>query len=170
MRRTLIAGAAAVLAAVTVPAPARARTTADEPAEQASCTEPDPARRYGPEALTYGLELDLSGCNWWKGGPIEMSASISRSVGADEAISDVAAYCGAPARPRHRAGQTEADPRHERAAPAVCSVDVEMEHPRFEIAVYRGEITYPWRDGERTVDFAALCTATPLARRCVNLP
>lgn len=40
-----------------------------------------------------------------------------------------------------------------------CEVSTALEHPSAEVALYRGEITYPWKDGEKTVGFSAYCAS-----------
>jgi hypothetical protein len=66
------------------------------------------------------------------------------------------------------AGEPAADPDVEAAfRSGSCQVATDLEHPAVEAALYRGQVTYPWTDGNRTVTFAALCGP---GGGCVDLP
>lgn len=183
MRPALVAAA---LAAGTLLAPATPL-----PAGAASpCQEPEPTLEYDEDSLDYGLALDLTGCDWWEGGQIELTATLTRFSLLDDASTATQRLCGvaaAPARPvRDRSGgrggrdtapggepqegdEEERDPRYERAGVAKCVIDAQLEHSQVETAMYSGEIAYPWEGGTRTVSFSALCTSG-LGRHCTDLP
>ncbi len=186
--------AAGTLFAPTAPLPAGAAS---------SCQEPEATLAYDEDSLDYGLALDLSGCDWWEGGQIELTATLTRFSLLDDATTVTQRLCGvptAPARPtRDRSGgrggrdaapedpaeeapadEPEAEPdegddeerdtRYERARTAKCVIDAQLEHSSVEAAMYSGEIAYPWEDDTSTVGFSVLCTASPLGRRCTDLP
>ena len=102
MRPALVVATA--LAAGTLFAPA-----APGPAGAASsCEEPEPTLAYDEDSLDYGLALDLTGCEWWEGGQIELTATLTRFSLLDDAKTATQRLCGvptAPARPvRDRSG------------------------------------------------------------------
>jgi hypothetical protein len=44
---------------------------------------------------------------------------------------------------------------------------VAIDHPAVEVAYYRGEVSFPWDGGRRTLSFTALC-GQPAG--CVDVP
>jgi hypothetical protein len=180
------------------------------------CEEPVPLRNYEEGTMTYGVSIDLRGCPWWNGSPIQLAASLSRLDGTGEEGTTTATVCGGwPARnddagdghgedgdqdePGDKdavddvdegAGDNDADNKRGRdrkresaedkeatgnesegddaggfqAASASddrfsCDVTTALEHPSAEVAIYRGEVTYPWKDGPKTVGFSAYCAS-----------
>jgi hypothetical protein len=183
MKRTLVV---AVLLA-TCPMLTAGAAGAAPANETKGCVEPVPQRSYDESQLTYRLAVDFSGCDWWHGGPITLDAALSRLDGQGEVGSDSLAMCAsplaAPPAPQDRDtqdGQTrsatfqpaasgDADDRDRDASSlaGTCDVSVGLGHPAVEAALYRGQVTYPWEGGDRTVGFSALCG--PQAG-CVDLP
>ena len=51
--------------------------------------------------------------------------------------------------------------------PGFCAVEVSLDHPTLDTAHYKGQVTFPWQGGRRTVSFNAVCQA---ATGCVDLP
>jgi hypothetical protein len=150
------------------------------PADPTGCVEPVPQRSYDDSRLTYRLTVDYSGCGWWHGGPITLDAALSRLDGQGEVGSDSLAMCASPtaAHPTddegrsqpatfHRDRSDDGDTGGDASPGPTCAVSVALEHPAVEGALYRGQVTYPWEGGGRTVHFAALCG--PQAG-CVDLP
>jgi hypothetical protein len=183
------------------------------------CEEPVPTRSYEKSTMTYGVSIDLRGCPWWDGSPINLVASLSRLAGTGEEGTSTATICGGwPAKHDDAKNGTDdghgrdgdlnepgdedtvdnadgndndADSdearggRHKRenadeeatgddnegndahgfeAASAsddrfTCDVTTALEHPSAELALYRGEVTYPWKDGPKTVGFSAYCAS-----------
>ena len=133
------------------------------PAVPRSCARPFPALEYDTDSLTYGFEVDFSGCDWWAGGPIELTASIERFSGADDEGVSVMTLCGMDhALPE---GDEETDAGFEAASPT-CDVMAALDHPSTEVARYRGEATYPWEGGIETDTFEIFCVSTPLQVWC----
>jgi hypothetical protein len=199
-----------------------------------ACEEPVPTREYDDRSMSYGMTMDLAGCWWYEGGPIQLQATISRLDGTGEEGSTAIVLCGdrvlgedrptgrdkagdeaadnedaesedagnedadnedadgqseasSPDDARHGDEDVEADDdadqqtapsgdggdedgagRRSRVAAAdhvgqsarsSCEVSAVLEHSAAEVARYRGEITYPWRDGNRTVGFTAYCSS-----------
>lgn len=162
---------AAVMAVPLVPATASTRLVSAP-----SCEEPAPTRRYDARGMTYGLAVDYAGCWWWDGSPIQLEATLSRLDGTGEEGSTTVVLCGGvesaersdePAddqAPEVESGgygrpARSVRPEWSRARSATCDVSTGLEHPAVEFARYRGEITYPWRNGPRTVNFVAFCTS-----------
>jgi len=182
MRPALVVAAAIAAGTLFAPVPLPAGA-----APASSCEEPEPTRSYDKDSLDYGLALDLSGCDWWEGGQIELTASLTRFSLLDDATTVTNRLCGvaAAAPVRERSGgrggrdadaedpdegdEEESDPRYERARVAKCVIDAQLEHGSVEAARYSGEIAYPWEDGTSTVGFSVLCTSG-LGRRCTDLP
>lgn len=50
------------------------------------CARPRAVYDYDPRAMAYRMELDLSGCSWWRGGEIMLIASLTRSDGLSEGL------------------------------------------------------------------------------------
>jgi hypothetical protein len=174
------------------------------------CEEPVPLRSYEKSTMTYGLSIDLRGCPWWDGSPINLVASLSCLAGTGEEGTSTATICGGwPAkdgdagkddghgtdqdepgdkdtvddtdqdaddgnrdngrgrdRKRESADDEAAGDDSEgfEAASAsddrfTCDVTTALEHPSAELALYRGEVTYPWKDGPKTVGFSAYCAS-----------
>lgn len=127
------------------------------------CQQPVPARGYEGQVMTYGLEIDLIGCDWWDGGPIRLAASLSRLDGTGEYGTTSIALCGA-----RIIADDGTDEPPARPAPT-CAITAALEHPPAKIAFYKGEVTYPWRDGDVTVKFQALCGGIGTAAKCQDL-
>jgi hypothetical protein len=175
MTRTFVA-AVLLAASPMLTAGAAGAAPANQPK---GCVEPVPQRSYDDSQLTYRLAVDFSGCDWWHGGPITLDAALSRLDGQGEVGSDSLAMCASPiaAQPAPRNGETTfhaaasggADDRDGDASSlaGTCDVSVGLGHPAVEAALYRGQVTYPWEGGDRTVGFTALCG--PQAG-CVDLP
>jgi hypothetical protein len=130
----------------------------------ATCAEPTPARDYDAQALTYRLAMDVSGCDWWDGSPIQLVADVGRLDGTREEGATSFVLCGGLA----LGERSEADAPTAAGAPAVgratCEVAVGLDHPPVEAARYHGKISYPWEGATRTVTFEAVCvSAGPLA-------
>jgi hypothetical protein len=177
MKRTI----AAVLIAASPILVANAASAAGA-GQSGGCVEPVPQRSYESELVSYGMAVDYTGCSWWDGGPITLEASLSRLDGQSETAATSMALCGhaiaaTPSTDEQMDGHTvttqesssPADGRDvEGAEPSgSCSVLVWVDHPPFETALYRGQVTYPWEGGDRTVGFTALCGPTG---GCVDLP
>jgi hypothetical protein len=127
-------------------------------ADPGTCSEPEPKLDYQRLRVVYRMELDLSGCSWYDGGPIGMSATLARSDGItpdEEAQAEAvcAALSPTPA--------PQADVRS-----GTCSVEVELDHPPVEEANYAGEITFPGPDGERSVSFQTACHSIGVMGGC----
>jgi hypothetical protein len=101
--------------------------------------------------MLYRVEIDLSGCDWWDGSPIQLDVSLSRLDAEGEESANVVTLCGVGPKV---AGKRARD--H-----ATCETTVALEHPGIELARYRGEATYPWRDGPRTMGFEIVCASPP---------
>jgi hypothetical protein len=116
------------------------------------CTQPVPERRYTDDTLIYLLSVDLTDCDWWDGSPIQLDVTLARLDAEGEEVANVVTLCGVGAAPE------EADLYRTTS----CESTVDLEHPGVEVARYRGEVTFPWQDGERTVGFTVLCAAPAL--------
>jgi hypothetical protein len=178
MRRALIAAMLTTLAALCLPSPAGAfdRPPGDDDIPDAEaaphdvpCFTPVPTFTYDDVGLVYGVEVDYAGCEWWEGGPIELSASLERFNGLDDEGVGTGVICGVPAYVDDPATDDDTDALDDgkfEAAGRSCSVSVGMEHPPVEVGRYRGELSWPWKDGTVTASFEAVCVATPLGGHC----
>lgn len=128
-------------------------------AQGSECREPTAVRDYDGQSLTYKLAVDLSGCEWWDHSPIQLAAGLNRFDGAGEHGAMSFALCGG------RIVTTD-DGETRREGNPTCEVDVTIEHPALDLAHYRGEVTYPWRGGDRTVTFDAVCAAVGSLAGC----
>jgi hypothetical protein len=203
MRKFTLAVLTTVLAMPALSAGASTRLVATP-----KCEEPVPTRQYDGQAITYGISIDLTGCWWWDGSPIQLEATLSRLDGTGEEGSTTVVLCGGRVLGEDRAsGEDEAvdddakdrpddtgprgDARQDRAdrdpdegddagddvghredggtskvasetddtRRSTCEVATGLDHPPAELARYRGEVTYPWRDGPRAVSFTAYCAS-----------
>jgi hypothetical protein len=107
---------------------------------------------YGPDDMSYFVEIDLSGCDWWDGSPIQLDVTLARLGAEGEEVSDVVIHCGVGALP---------DDTHQYRTTS-CETRVDLEHPGVELARYRGEVTYPGPDGDQTTGFTVFCTSPAL--------
>src|SRR5688572_1767910 len=90
-RRASMTAAALLALAPLVPltaVPASASPAAGE------CVEPVPVRTYEPGGMSYQLEIDLGGCEWWDGGDIQLEAYLDRFDGTQGEGVGTAAICG----------------------------------------------------------------------------
>jgi hypothetical protein len=117
------------------------------------CGDPIPVSSYDEHLFSYGMAFDYSTCSWWDGGTVELDATLSRLDAEGEEIANVVSHCGAMA-----LGDVSGE------GGGLCEVGVELEHPPVEVARYRGEITFPWKDGEKTLGFTVVCNSPTL--RC----
>ena len=148
--RSVAIGCAALATVMLIPGPASAAKDASR-----SCAQPEAERTYTPQSMRYRMSIDLSGCSWWEGTPIQMSAAIERiTTGGSDGVGS-GTGCGVSSR-RGRANPT-------------CAVDVTLAHQRFEAVRYQGSITYPGPDGDTTVGFSAVCISTMVLARCVDM-
>ncbi len=121
-------------------------------AEPGACSAPEPKLDYQRLRNVYRMEIDLSGCSWWTGQPIEMSAGLSRADGiSPETVAQAGVTCASLT-----AG----------AGRGICSVEVELDHPPVEEADYAGEITFPGPDGPRSVSFKTACHSIGVMGGC----
>lgn len=157
MRKFSLSAIAVVLALALTGAPAAmAAPVAKAAAQGSECREPMPVREYDGQSITYKLAIDLTGCEWWDHSPIQLVASLNRFDGAGEHGALSFAICGGRILTTDDGETREVDP--------TCEVDVAIEHPPLDLAHYRGEVTYPWRGGDQTETFEAVCGgAGPLA-------
>jgi hypothetical protein len=82
-----------------------------------SCEEPVPSRHYDAEGMSYGMEMDLAGCWWYDGGPIQLEATLSRLDGTGEEGSTSVVLCGG------RVLGEERSSRHDRAGDGEEAID-----------------------------------------------
>jgi hypothetical protein len=187
MKRTLVFSLLPLVAApLAVGLSAAGVAAADAPG---ACIEPVAERSYTHDQLTYRLAVDLTDCAWWDRKPIQLDAALARiSAGGDGADAGSFTWCGVgPVSSDGENGPEEGGSGIEAAAgaggtaagtapddsdgnwmrPGVCAVEVSLDHPTLDPAHYKGEITFPWQDGRRTVSFNAVCQA---ATGCVDLP
>ncbi len=132
------------------------------------CTEPRPERTYAADHLVYRLAVDLTNCEWWDGSPIQLEAELERLDGTAGHGAWSGTVCGidnSAMRTTTDASGTNEQPA--KPLPGGCEIQVTMEHPSFETAYYRGEITFPGADGRRSLSFTAVC-GQPAG--CVDLP
>lgn len=127
-----------------------ASAAAADDGDASACRHPELERLYDEESFFVRLVLDLSGCEWWDGSPIQLEATLMRHDGEDGYAATSFTVCGVSPTHDGPRPRREADP---------CEVVVGFEHPPVERARYDGEVTYPWRGGERTLSFDATCTS-----------
>ena len=149
-----------------------------------TCAEPEPSLDYQRLRIVYRMDVDLGGCSWWDGEPIEMSATLSRSDGiSPDTMAQAGTVCAnlsaapapsdAPTPTGEAATRSESGHEHEKAATpratprrGTCSVEVELDHPPVEEANYSGRITFPGPDGERSVSFERACHSIGVMGGC----
>jgi hypothetical protein len=142
--------ALALLTAALLGLPASPSLAAQQPVD---CQEPIPVGNYDGSHMSYELAVDYSTCGWWKDSAIRLDATLARLDAEGETVADVVTLCGVGP------GLDYGEPRADAHEDASCEVDVELEHPPVEVARYRGEVTFPWRDGPRTVGFTVYCAS-----------
>ena len=142
----------AVATLLAVPASAAPALAAEVPPAP-HCAEPVAVMDYDADALTYSMEIDLSGCDWWTGNSIELSGTVERSfAGLSEGVGVGSGCAEAGAEPAGESEPADApEPIH------TCDIEIVLEHPSTELARYQGEITHPGPNGEETQRFAAWC-------------
>lgn len=123
-----------------------------------TCAEPKPSLDYQRLRVVYRMDIDLGACTWWDGGPIEMSATLSRSDGISP---DTMAQAGTVCATLSPTPAPQSD-----AGRGACSIEVELDHPPVEEADYAGEITFPGPDGERSVSFKTACHSIAVMGGC----
>jgi hypothetical protein len=163
MRRALVVASVTALAALSIPSPASADSGRSGRAGS-SCAAPVPTFSYGKGVLAYGVEVDYSGCAWWDGQMIELSAMVERLDLDGEGVA-VSVLCGA----REVAYPDVAAPVKMSVARS-CGVVAELDHPPVEVARYRGEVSWPWKGSTVTATFETVCVATPFGGHCEELP
>jgi hypothetical protein len=140
------------LLALTLLVPASPALATREVVEGSSCNGLYHGWEYGPDDMSYFVEIDLSGCDWWDGSPIRLDVTLARLGAEGEEVADVVTHCGVGELP---------DDTHQYRTTS-CETRLDLEHPGVELARYRGEVTYPWRDGDRTTGFTVFCTSPAL--------
>ncbi len=145
--------AAAVCATVALPVTAFAGPAwaTEEVSAVPECAEPVAVMDYDAGALTYSMQVDLTGCDWWTGGDINLTGSLDRTfAGQTEGVAVGSGCASASAEP---VGGTapDSDPIRE------CDIEIVLEHPSTELARYAGEITYPGPNGNESQRFRAWC-------------
>jgi hypothetical protein len=156
---------AAAVIAVAVPILGLAGAASAQPAGSPGCPLPSPQRSYDDSQLHYQMGVDLSGCDWWDGSPIQLEATLERIDPAGGEGATRIVRCATPL----IAADAGDDPQPDVSSPRSgrCDVAVTVDHPPVDWAHYHGEITFPWRGGQRTVSFDAACSA---ATGCVDVP
>ena len=124
------------------------------------CMFPGTARSYEDTQLTYGVDLDVTDCPWWRGTPITLDATVVRIEGEESTTADRMALCG-------DAVTDSGQPGTDQPRPGACAVSVSVDHPAGETAEYRGKATFPWEDGDHTYTFDVLCRPTT---GCLDVP
>lgn len=163
MKRIVTTVVVPLLVPALVLAGAATSAAADTPS---GCVEPVAKRTYNHYHLGYRLDIDLTDCDWWDGSPVRLEASLDRFDVAEGHGAGSLVLCSAlMAHHDDAAGAAPAEPTPK--ASGVCGVEVTMDHPPMEAARYRGEISFPWQGGVRTVGFTALCGP---GGGCVDLP
>jgi hypothetical protein len=124
-------------------------------AGQHDCQVPVPTGNYDSSHMSYALAVDYSECSWWKGRAIRLDAELARLDVEGETTVGTITLCGVRPEPiAEEPGGSASD-----SWDATCEVGVGLEHPPAEVARYHGEITFPWRDATRTVEFTLLCAS-----------
>jgi hypothetical protein len=139
---------------------------ADSQAVGSGCSQPVPQRSYTDDQLVYSLAVDLTNCAWWDRSPIQLEADLDRTDGTEGHGAGSGTLCGVAFAIRPDNGE---QPPTETATPksGICEVQVALEHPPVEAAYYRGEVSFPWDGGRRTLSFTAVCGPPP---GCLDLP
>lgn len=115
----------------------------------APCSEPEAKLDYQRLRVVYRMDIDLSGCSWYDGGPIEMAATLARSDGiTPDTRAEIGTVCAAL------------------TPGGACSIEVELDHPPVEEADYAGEITFPGPEGTRSVSFETACHSIGVMGGC----
>lgn len=162
MKRKLAALALTAIAIVGLPGSVLAAQTAG-----GGCNEPLPERTYTGEALVYRLVVDLTLCDWWDGSAIQLEVDLERLDGTGGHGAGSATICGVGPTLRPDHGEERATEKPAKPKSGVCEVQVAIEHPPVEVAYYRGEVSFPWDGGRRTLSFIAVC-GQPAG--CLDLP
>ena len=132
-----------------------------------STQQPVPQRSYTQGHLAYGVAVDLTNCDWWDRSPIQLEASLERIDGTQGHGAWSGTVCGVAFAIRPDDGQESATETAATPTSGICEVQVALEHPPVEAAHYRGEISFPWEGGRRTLSFTAVC-GPPAG--CVDVP
>jgi hypothetical protein len=167
MRKLLLLAAAVPLL---IGPSARADDNTPQPEREpgsAACTQPVPERRYTDDTLVYLLSVDLTDCDWWDGSRIQLEAGLERVDGTEGQGASSGALCGVDFAVRPDSGDGSSTPATARPKSGTCDVQVAIDHPAVEAAYYRGEVSFPWAGGRRTLSFTALCGQ---ATGCVDVP
>jgi hypothetical protein len=167
MRKVLVLAAAVPL--VFGPPALADEKKAERESQTASgeCNQPVPERTYTDDELVYRLAVDLTHCDWWDGSPIQLDADLERLDGTEGHGAGSGTVCGVDFTIRPDNGEESSTETTARPKSGICEVQVAIEHPPVEAAYYRGEVSFPWDGGRRTVSFTALC-GQPAG--CLDLP
>ena len=130
---------------------------AESQAVSSGCAQPVPQRSYTSGELVYRVAVDLTNCEWWDRSPIQLEAGLERIDGTEGHGAWSGTLCGVafafpPDNGEESPTETAATPKS-----GICEVQVALEHPPVEAAYYRGEVSFPWEGGRRTLSFTAVC-------------
>lgn len=118
----------------------------------AACDLPQPQVRYSADQIVVSLQVDYSGCRWWTGGSIDMSAELKQSIAGTPMGQGVAALKGCVGINLISKGQPSG--ASEPTPIDRCRIRVRLDHDPIEKATYSGTFTFPWRNGDTQVEFS----------------
>jgi hypothetical protein len=118
-----------------------------------ACVEPTPVLTYEADRIDVSLEVDYTGCKWWRKSMIELSASVTQGpvfgVGMDVWSACVVVTTSG-----------------RKAIARTCDISVGFEHLPAEAATYSGYFEYPWNKGTERIEFEYVCVSAAVAARC----
>jgi len=118
-----------------------------------ACVEPTPVFTYETDHISASLEVDYTGCQWWRKSEIELSASVTQGpvfgAGMDVWMGCVVFSTG-----------------RRRPIARTCEVSVGFDHLPAEAATYSGYFEYPWKKGTERIEFEYVCASAAVAAQC----
>ncbi len=129
------------------------------------CSMPEPKVDYTTERFVIKLKLDLARCGWWHGKTIEMSGSFNRVIAGSPVLGErggVGVVCSTIRAASGRGGSSGS--REVRTTS--CSLKMPIEHDPVDVSTYSGSLTFPWKHGDRTIDYSYTCRSLVASASC----
>lgn len=121
-----------------------------------ACPAPEVVRDYDTDRFAVAVTLVATGCPQREERQFSLWVSVTRRDNTQAHGSTRGVVCG----PFPAASDTETQRRYS------CDADVAVDHPPFEAAHYRVEVTYPGAHGEEVSVVESFCISDGAGARC----
>ena len=148
MKRTLAIVTMISLIGVLAPAP----TASAAP----TCEKPIPVLTYEADRIDITLEVDYTGCKWWRKSSIDMVGELNQGPLFGVGVG-VSSSCFVFSEGRRR------------AIARWCEINLSFNHLAVEAVTYSGYFEYPWKNGTARIEFEYLCASAAAAAQCEEI-